>query len=131
MGAHVRCLAAENANVNVHISYSEPRPDDVQGRDYDNRGRVSVDLLKQLLPPAAYDFYMCGPTPFMKSLYKGLQAWGVAESRINYEFFGPASALKEGAETARQVASDSGVRLDVSFAKAGLTAKWEIGRAHV
>ena len=125
MGAHVRCLAAENANVNVHISYSEPRPDDVQGRDYDNRGRVSVDLLKQLLPPAAYDFYMCGPTPFMKSLYKGLQAWGVAESRINYEFFGPASALKEGAETARQVASDSGVRLDVSFAKAGLTAKWD------
>jgi ferredoxin-NADP reductase len=125
MGAHVRHLAAQNANVNAHISYSEPRPDDVQGGDYDNRGRVSVDLLKRLLPPAAYDFYMCGPTPFMKSLYKGLQAWGVAESRINYEFFGPVSALKEGAEAARQAVSDSGVQLDVSFAKAGLTAEWD------
>ena len=63
----------------------------------------------------------------MKSLYNGLLKWGVAETRINYEFFGPVSKLKEGAETARKRAavSDSDAELEVSFAKAGLTAKWD------
>ena len=88
---------------------------------------MSAGLLKKALPPAAYDFYLCGPTPFMKSLYNGLLKWGVAETRINYEFFGPVSKLKEGAETARKRAavSDSDAELEVSFAKAGLTAKWD------
>ena len=72
MGPHVRRLAAEHDNVGVHISYSRPRSEDIEGRDYDRRGHVSIDLLKELLPPAAYDFYLCGPTPFMKSLYNGL-----------------------------------------------------------
>ena len=89
----------------------------------------SVELLKRLLPPAVYDFYLCGPTPFMKSLYNGLLTWGVAESHIHYEFFGPASRLgpasllKEGAEPdTRAVAApeDARARLEVSFVKAGL-----------
>ncbi|MFQ6023957.1 MAG: MOSC domain-containing protein [Acidiferrobacterales bacterium] len=127
MGAHIRRLATEKDHIHVHVSYSQPRPEDAEGRDYDNRGHVSVELLKKVLPPAAYDFYLCGPTPFMKSLYNGLLEWGVAETRINYEFFGPASALKEGAEAARKPAAAAGsdVELEVSFAKAGLTAMWD------
>ena len=123
MGAHILRLAAENDNVHAHVSYSRPRPQDVEGRDYDSRGRVSVELLKNVLPPAAYDFYLCGPTPFMKSLYNGLLTWGVAETRIHYEFFGPVSALKEGAEATRKPATASGrtAGLEVSFAKTGLT----------
>ena len=124
MGTHVRRLAAENDNVNVHVSYSRPRTEDVEGRDYDGSGHLSVDLLKGLLPPAAYDFYLCGPTPFMKSLYNGLLKWGVAETRINYEFFGPASALEERAGQVAAAPSRD-VELEVSFAKAGLTARWD------
>ena len=127
MGAHMRSMAAEHDNVHVHISYSKPRQEDRKGRDYDRRGRVSVEFLKNLLPPAAYDFYLCGPTPFMKSLYVGLQEWGVAESRINYEFFGPVGNLKDGVEAARKPAevSESGAELELSFVKTGLTAKWD------
>ncbi len=33
----------------------------------------------------------------MKALYNGLLAWCVPEARIRYEFFGPATALKEDA----------------------------------
>ncbi len=62
----------------------------------------------------------------MKSLYNGLLKWGVAETRINYKFFGPQCALKEGAEATgrRAVVSERTAELKVSFAKAGLTAKW-------
>ena len=67
MAAHARRLANEHDNVNVHVSYSQPQQTDAEGRDYDSRGRVNVELLKRVLPPAPYDFYLCGPTPFMKS----------------------------------------------------------------
>ncbi len=127
MAAHIRRIAAENDNVNVHVSYSQPSPEDVEGRDYNSRGHVTIELLKRLLPPAAYDFYLCGPTPFMKSLYNGLLKWGVAETRINHEFFGPVSALKEGAEAMSKGAavSKSQAEIEVSFAKSGLTARWD------
>ena len=127
MAAHTRRMAAENDNLNVHVSFSQPRPEDSEGRDYDSRGHVNIELLKQMLPPAAYDFYLCGPTPFMESLYNGLLKWGVAETRIHYEFFGPVSELKEGTEAASKEAavSKSLAEVDVSFAKAGLTARWD------
>jgi len=127
MGAHIRGLAAERDHVHVHVSYSQPRPEDVEGRDHDSQGRVNVEMLKQVLPPAAYDFYLCGPTPFMKSLYDGLLKWGVAETRIHYEFFGPASELRKGGEAARKAtaAAQDDEKFEVSFAKSGLTAMWD------
>ena len=123
----VRRIAADNDNVNVHVSYSRPGPEDVEGGNHDSRGQVSVELLKRVLPPAAYDFYLCGPTPFMKSLHAGLLEWGVAETRISYEFFGPPSALGKGAGVAGKLAatSQSDGELQVTFAQAGLTARWD------
>jgi len=124
MGEHVRRLAAEYDNVHVHTRYSQPLPEDVNGRDYDSRGHVDMALLKSL-PPAAYDFYLCGPTRFMKSLYNGLLGWGVPEGRIYYEFFGPGAALKEGAETAARPAAAGVGELTVRFAKSGISAAWD------
>ncbi|MFB3060367.1 MAG: 2Fe-2S iron-sulfur cluster-binding protein, partial [Candidatus Binatia bacterium] len=127
MGAHSRRMAVENANVNVHVSYSQPRSEDSEGSDYDSRGYVTIDLLKRVLPPAAYDFYLCGPTAFMKSLYNGLLEWGVPPSRVYYEFFGPVSQLVEGTQPADRKATPSKAagEFDVRFAKSGLTAKWD------
>ena len=127
MGAHSRRMAVENANVNVHVSYSQPRPEDSEGSDYDSRGYVTIDLLKRVLPPAAYDFYLCGPTAFMKSLYNGLLEWGVPPSRVYYEFFGPLSQLVERTQPADRKATSSKTagEFDVRFAKSGLTAKWD------
>ena len=50
------------------------------------------------LPFDDYDFYICGPTPFMRSLHCGLLSLDVSERRIHHEFFGPASVLKEEAK---------------------------------
>lgn len=125
MASHVRRIAETHEDIHTHIVYSQPRSQDMEGRNYDSRGHVNVELLKRLLPPAAYDFYLCGPRPFMKSLYDGLRAWGVAESHIYYEFFGPASTLKDAVEPAAVAASKSREGVEVSFAKAGLTIKWD------
>lgn len=129
MREQMRRLAAEHANVHLHVRYSRPRPEDVEEKNHHGVGRVTVDLLKELLPPAAYDFYLCGPTPFMKSLYNGLVNWGVAEDRIHYEFFGPASELKAGkGKVAQNVAGDDSVTgCSVTFEQSGVTVAWDPG----
>ncbi len=136
MGAHVRRMAAENANVRAHIRYSQPGANDVEGRDYDSRGRVDADLLRGLLPGNDFDFYLCGPPPFMKALFNGLLGWGVAEGHIYYEFFGPATVLKESAAEDKAAPAAStvpgppgpGAAADgpvVTFKRSGVAVNWD------
>jgi len=130
MGAHVRGMVEANDNVHAHIRYSQPEADDIEGRDYDGLGRVDIALLKQQLPFDDYEFYLCGPTPFMRSLYCGLLSLDVSEERIHYEFFGPASILKEDAKPigpakvpTAQTELAGGIQ--VTFARSGVTAGWD------
>ena len=58
------------------------------------KGRVSIDLIKQLLPSNDCQFYLCGPGPFMKSLGEGLESWGVSDDQVHSEAFGPSSIGK-------------------------------------
>ena len=130
MGAHVRRLAAEHESVHVHIRYSLPDAADLEGRDYDDRGRIDIALLKQVLPFDDYDFYLCGPTPFMRSLYCGLLALDISESRIHYEFFGPGSLLKEDTKPggpAKEPTAEAEMAggIQVTFARSGVTAPWD------
>ena len=90
---HVRQITADWQSASVHIAYSNPADTDVLGRDYDSQGRISVDLLKSLLPFDDYDFYFCGPAAFMESIYKDLKKLNVPDHRIHYEFFGPGASL--------------------------------------
>ncbi|MEA3411180.1 MAG: MOSC domain-containing protein [Pseudomonadota bacterium] len=128
-GEHVRRLAAQHDNIHLHVQYSRPAPEDAEGQHYNGVGHVSVDLLERILPPAAYDFYLCGPTPFMKSLYNGLLDWGVPEGRIHYEFFGPVAALKEGAENISRPQSRNADSPDIEvvFEKSATTVAWDPG----
>ena len=129
MGDHGRRTAAANENVHVHICYSDPDPDDVAGRDYDSQGRIDIPLLKQLLPFDDYDFYLCGPPPFMQSLYRGLLALNVPEGRIHYEFFGPGSLLQDDAEPVGEAPPGAEMELvggvQVAFARSGITVDWD------
>ncbi len=114
--------------MHAHIRYSNPSAVDVSGRDYDDEGHVDVELLRRLLPSNDCDFYLCGPTAFMRSLLNGLLVWGVAEVRIHYEFFGPASALKERTKVAtpKHVAEAGECCNDiaVTFSKSGVSTNW-------
>ncbi len=131
-GPHVRGLAQSHANVNVHIVYREPGPDDEKDRDYDGSGFVTMELLQGLLPGPEGDFYLCGPPPFMKALFNGLLGWGAAEERVFYEFFGPATVLKEASKDRPEPsappkpgAGAAASELEVTFQGSGVTVKWD------
>ena len=128
MGDLVRQLSDGHDHIRTHVRYSRPFPEDTVGRDYDDEGHVDIRLLERLLPDQHFDFYLCGPTPFMKSLFDGLMAWGIPADRIHYEFFGPASALTGRAHvsTPKRVAAavECCGETEVTFSKAGVTANW-------
>ena len=95
----------------------------------EKRGDSSVaDPASTLVPDASPDFYMCGPTLFMKSLLDGLLRWDVPAHRIHYEFFGPASALEERARIATPKslakASECCTDIEIKFSESGVTANW-------
>ncbi|MEE9238132.1 MAG: iron-sulfur cluster-binding domain-containing protein, partial [Thermodesulfobacteriota bacterium] len=92
-----------------------------------------VELLKNILPGNEAEFYLCGPPPFMKSLFNGLVEWEVPEHRINYEFFGPASLIKDRAKvsTPKRAAvamdsstMDSSTEVEVEFSSSGIKTNW-------
>lgn len=116
-------IARDHDNVRIQVCYSRPGKEDKQGVDYQHAGRVTVDLFKQLLPSNNYDYFLCGPGAFMKNITDDLSAWGVPDSCVFFEAFGPAtvkkSAPKPGATAAAPAAS-----IDVIFSKSGKTIHW-------
>jgi hypothetical protein len=125
-GKHVKELAGQHPAMKVHIRYSQPGSTDRLGITHDGEGHVTIDVLKELLPLNDYDFYLCGPPPFMQSLYGGLTGIGVHRECIHYESFGSGTALKPDLKP--EVAARSGQPGDgsvpIRFAKSGITAEW-------
>jgi ferredoxin-NADP reductase len=114
-------LAAKHDFVRLHVCYSQPQSTERLGTDYHHAERLSVDLLKKLLPSNNYDFFICGPPPMMSSLTEGLRAWGVPDKHVFFEAFGPAS-VKRVSEPARAAAPAQ--EFKVSFSRAGRTSSW-------
>ena len=127
-GAHLRDLADRHASLTVHIRYSRPAAGDQLGVTHHSEGHVDIALLKEILPFDDYDFYLCGPTPFMQTLHDGLTGMGVREDRIHYESFGPATVLKRSAGPKRAVPEGEPSKgpVTVAFAKAGIEAAWSL-----
>jgi ferredoxin-NADP reductase len=84
-------ICAENPQIRLHVSYSSPSASDVEYRDFNHRGRVDLQRVREVLPSNNYQFYVCGPGPMMESLVPALREWGVPESHVHFEAFGPAS----------------------------------------
>jgi hypothetical protein len=122
--AHLRELAAQHPAMKLHIRYSQPGADDRLGVTHDGEGHVTIDVLKELLPFDDYDFYLCGPPPFMQSLYDGLAGIGVRRERIYYESFGGGTALKPEAKAEAPAAHPGDGAVSVRFARSAVTAEW-------
>jgi ferredoxin-NADP reductase/DMSO/TMAO reductase YedYZ heme-binding membrane subunit len=93
--AHVKSLAANHENVRIHFAYSQPSHRDRLGADYNSHGRISIKTVQALVPNPYGDFFLCGPTAFMKEIYEDLVQWGVEIERIHFECFGPATVIGE------------------------------------
>jgi ferredoxin-NADP reductase/predicted pyridoxine 5'-phosphate oxidase superfamily flavin-nucleotide-binding protein len=91
-------------------------------------GRVSMDALKRVLPFDDYDFYLCGPELFMRDLYEGLRGLNIADERIRFEAFGPATVRRApianaGTQPAETSVQESGA-VQVTFARSERTLQW-------
>ncbi len=97
-----------------------------EGKDFDVAGRIDVALLCETLPFNDYDFYLCGPSAFMQSIYDGLRALNVADNRIHAEAFGPSGLhrRKDAAAPAGPIRVAADKPTPVAFVKSGKEARW-------
>ena len=127
--AEARALLASLPNVRTHVCYSRPGPDDLEGRDFDNAGRLTASLLAELAPPRDAEAYLCGPIPFMDDISAGLAAMGIGASHIHTEPFGPAPGLTPGiaatpARAPHPPAGQPGTGPTIEFARSNLAVPW-------
>ncbi len=90
------------------------------------QARISVDMLKAVLPFDDYDFFICGPSGFMETIYNGLRDMNITESRIFFEAFGPASVKRrpdEGVALA-ELEPPALEPVQVSFKKSDKSVQW-------
>ena len=90
---HVASVARQHPEqVKTTVFYSHPQEGDVEGRDFDVRGRLDLDKVDRAvlrLDNPASQYYVCGPEQFMTDMFKALKARGVEPSRLHAEVFGP------------------------------------------
>jgi ferredoxin-NADP reductase/ferredoxin len=127
--AEARALLAALPNVRTHVCYSRPDRDDLEGRDYDDAGRLTASLLAELGPPRDAEAYLCGPASFMDEISAGLASIGLDASRIHTEPFGSAPALTPGiasapARTPHPPAGDPGGGPMIEVARSNLAVPW-------
>ena len=75
------------------IFYEAPLDNDQLGDDYDYQGLMDLNCIPSVVDQESADYYLCGPKPFMTSIYKTLSAWGVKKQYIHYEVFGSDKTL--------------------------------------
>jgi ferredoxin-NADP reductase len=89
----IQAVAATNPNIKYHVVYQTPTREDRLAARFQSEGFIDLACLQALLPPADYECYLCGPPPFMQSVYDTLRSLDIPNENIAYEFFGPATVL--------------------------------------
>lgn len=124
-GAQLKALASHHPALSLHFfdSAAEAVSEGV------SVGRVNIDALKRVLPFDDYDFYLCGPGEFMQAMYEGLRGLNIADERIRFEAFGPASVKRTLAAktTVEEASTKDIVGVPITFARSKLTAAWKPG----
>ncbi|WP_455733129.1 2Fe-2S iron-sulfur cluster-binding protein, partial [Burkholderia stabilis] len=106
------------ADARLSLQWFDSRPD---GDTAARAGRIDIAQLKRVLPFDDYDFYLCGPSAFMRDLYEGLRALNVPDERIRFEAFGPSSVTRS---TSRAAGTPAVASVPVVFRRTGREAAW-------
>ena len=115
---HLEKLAEKHPQLKLHVSYSAPLETDVLYKDYNHAGRMTINRIREILPSSNFHFFLCGPGPMMESLVPAHLEWGVPESHVHYEAFGPASVKRPGAAIDTEPC-------EVRFERSECTATWD------
>lgn len=90
-------LAASNEDLHTVYFLSEPREGEVEGRDFDIKGRINLDKVNRedlFTDNDKTHYFVCGPTQFMLDVEAKLKSYGVPSDRVKMELFGTAGAPK-------------------------------------
>lgn len=112
------------------VCYSDARPEDRAGRDFDVSGRLTGQVLEDVEVPTDADFYLCGPGRFMEDIGAALAARGVTPDRVSTEVFGPADSMKPGIVGAPKRSPHPpggapGAGPLISFSRSNLSVPWD------
>ena len=111
------------------IVYSRPTAGDQIGADFDAPGHIDTPLLERIGVPQGSDFYLCGPSSFLKNMRDGLKSWGVPAENVHTEIFGVLESITPGMaqveHTPHLPQGPPGPGPAVSFARSGITAAWD------
>ncbi len=111
------------------ILYSRPTAGDQIGADFDAPGHIDTALLQRIGVPQGADFYLCGPSSFLKNMRDGLKSWGVPAENVHTEIFGALDSITPGmaqvAHTPHLPQGPAGPGPAVTFARSGITVAWD------
>ncbi len=126
MGSHLNSLDSEHSNFHLWVCASRPHPEDVIGRDHKHRGRIDIQLLRALLPLKSYHYYICGPAPMLESIVPALEEWGVPDTQIHYEAFGPSSIKRTASAVKGKIQErETDKEIVVTFSQSEKQFKWK------
>ena len=96
----------------------------------DTGKRLSIDTLTGLGLPSSSTAYICGPQAFMDDMRSALARLGLDPSRLHTELFGARTPINPGLTATapvppHQPAGPPGAGPRVTFARAGLTVRWQ------
>ncbi|MFV3411557.1 pyridoxamine 5'-phosphate oxidase family protein [Pseudomonas nitroreducens] len=113
----------------VHRALSRPEPEAELGRDFEQVGRLDIEVIKARLPLDDYDFYVCGPGEFTQAIYDGLRGLNIVDARIHAETFGPSTLKRRGDGQAPTLVQPPAATepVPVYFAGSAKEARWKPG----
>jgi ferredoxin-NADP reductase/MOSC domain-containing protein YiiM len=124
-----RSLLKQLSRGREYVVYSRPAAIDQAGADFDAPGHIDAALLEKIGVPQDGDFYLCGPSSFLRNMRDGLRNWGVLAGNVHTEIFGSLDAITPGmaqvVHTPHLPQGPPGSGPPVSFARSGITAAWD------
>jgi ferredoxin-NADP reductase/MOSC domain-containing protein YiiM len=118
-----------------YICYSQPRPEDAPGKDFDAAGHLSASDFAALGLSAQTDIYLCGPNRFMEDVKAMLGSQGMSPRQIHTEIFTGSPTRNPGVVSVAArtphlppQAAPSGPL--VSFARSSIAVHWQESAYH-
>jgi len=123
-----RELAEQTGGAIRYYSFiDKPLEHELAGVDYYRSGYITPEVIQLLLPLDDYDFYLCGPPPFMQAQYGSLRSLGVRDARIYAEVFGLASLNRRPGSGNTIAEVEEAEHAIITFSISDFEQRWNAG----